>query len=631
MSVDYRVGELRRWLAGAAPSAPAISRERLRTAFGLSLAAYLALKLAGVVVALPPAVDLSLLPAGLCALGLALGREDAPAESAEAVAGLRPALLAGLVLVVFTTVYIAVNTVPMTSSLDESAIVNGAHELMAKGSLRVASPLNERYDTNIIGSLDVTYRTPTAMYHRVFPGTALSYAPFSELPGDSGYYVYTALFGAAAIAALYLVAWKLLGSWPGALVASLMFAASPAFGHWAATVYNNVPVLAIEFGALALVLWSAPPRGWQLGLAGAMMALAVFLRVTEFIFVPPMLALVWWRCRSWSPCLPFAVAAFSCVPLVLLTNAIFFQSAFFFPHVGSGYLSMGTGSGGSGQGLVERYFLYVIGVSGSSSNFHPGEKLDNLIFHIRYLGSSTFAFPFLAVGFTGLVWWVAARRRNAWLLAAAMGVSVAAIFFLYGHQHDNYYGYGLPIARSSFVRYSLPIYGLLAIAGGAFFVEASRLARPGGTAARYSLVALLAVVGVVGVARSYDRDVYGFNRLNDSREHDRIAWQRMDEIMQRQDEPVLLVVGPNSMKLVDGAAYPDTINYGLLSDWDEILFPVVTQAQRERHVYLALSAIQVESAQALAAFEEEYFMRLVLRSGNWTLYSVEPPIFEASL
>jgi hypothetical protein len=211
-----------------------------------------------------------------------------------------------------------------------------------------------------------------------------------------------------------------------------------------------------------------------------------------------------------------------------------------------------------------------------------------------------------------------------------VGVSVAAILFLYGHQHDNYYGYGLPIVRSSFVRYALPIYGLLAIAGGAFFVEAFRLARAGGAVARYSLVAFLAVVGVVGVARSYDHDVYGFNRLNESREHDRTAWQQMDAFMQGQDEPVLLIVGLNSMKLVDGTAYPDTINYSVLTAWDERLFPVVTQAQQERHVYLALSATQVESAQALAAFDEEYSMRLVLHSANWTLYSVEEPIFEAS-
>ena len=612
---------LRRRLADAVPSAPVITRDILRIAFGLSLVVYLALKLVGVVAGLSPVVDLTLLPAGLCAL--ALGRDDAAGGDEINAAFVRPALVAGVLLVAFTTTYVALNTVPISSSVDESAIVNGAHELMSRGSLRVTSSLNERYDTNIIGSLEVTYRTPTDMYHRAFPGAALSYAPFSALPGDSGYYFYTAFFGTAAIVALYLVAWKLLGSWPGALVAALMFAVSPAFGHWAVTVYNNVPALSFEFGALALVLWSTPPRGWQLSLAGVLMTLAVFLRITEAVFVVPMLVLVWWRCRSWRACLPFAATAFSCVPLVLLTNAIFFHSPFFFPHVGSGYLPLGASeSDGSGQGLLERYFLFVIGVSGSASNFHPADKLDNLAFHIRYLGSSTFAFPFLALAFTGLAWGVALRRANAWLHAAAVGVAVTAVLLLYGHQHDNYYGYGLPIARSSFVRYALPIYGLLAIAAGAFFVEVTRVARLRGAVARLSLVAFVVIVGIIGVARSYDSHVYGFNRLNESRDQDRSAWQQMDAVMRDQKQAVLLIVGPNSVKLVDASSYPHTINYSVVPSWEELLYPVVSKAQRERHVYFVISTIQAESAQALAAFEQEFSMEPVLRSGNWALYEV---------
>lgn len=664
-------GTLDLWVPGLMSRLQAASG-RLKLGFGITLGAYLLVKLIGVVVDLPPLADLAVLPAGVCALGLAVSGRGARAQedagaSERADEAIRPGLLAGAVLIVFTVIYLTVNTVPMITSQDESAIVNGAHELATTGSLRVTNPLNDRYHTNIIGSLDVTYRTPTAMYHRVFPGTALSYAPFSVLPGDSGYYFYTAFFGTAAIVALYMAAWKLLGSWGGALVAALMLAVSPAFGHWAATVYNNVPVLSLEFSALALVLWSTPPRGWQLGLAGVMMALAVFMRVTELIFVPPLLALVWWRCRSWSRCLPFALAAFSCVPLVLVTNAIFFHHPFFFPHVGSGYLSLAPSADtGSSQGLVERYLLYLIGVSGSASNFHPAQKLDNIFFHIRYLGSSTFAFPFLAVSFVGLVWRLAARRRDAWLLGSVVGVSVAAILFIYGHQHNNYYGFGLPIVRASFVRYSLPIYGLLAIAGGAFFLETARMTRRSGAATRssfavvvaaagvvagaflletgraarlrgatalVSLVAILAVVGVVGIARSYDWGVYGFNRLNYSREHDRAAWRAMDGVLQEQSEPPpLLLVGTNSMKLVDSSRYPATINYGILfpDAWDELLFPVVTQAQQDRHVYLAISTIQAESAQALAAFNERYLTSVVVHSGSWALYRVDPPIFELS-
>ncbi len=631
MSVYVLVGGLRRWLAGAVPFAPAISSRWLRAGFFASLIAYTALKTAGVFVHLPPAVDLAIAPAGLCALGLTLNGRASEAVD-DAAQALRPALFACALLIAFTATYITLNTVPMTSAQDESAIINGAHELATSGSLRVTDSLNDKYRTNIVGALDVTYRTPTDMYHRVFPGTALSYTPFAQLPGDSGYYAYTALFATAAIVALYLLAWKLLRSWWAAALAALLFAVSPAFGHWASTVYNNVPVLSLELGALVLVLWSNPPRGWQLALAGVLMTLAVFMRVTEFIFVPPMLLLVWWRCRSVARCLPFAATAFACIPLVLVTNAIFFHSPFFFPHVGSAYLSLEPSIGPMhSQGLVERYFLYAIGVSGSSSNFHPTQKVHNLFFHIRYLGSSTFAFPFLALAFLGLVWRVASRRRNAWLLALLVSATVLAILFLYGHQHNNYYGYGLPIARSSFVRYSLPIYALLAIAAGAFFWETSRLLRPNGAATRSAVLAMVAVVGMVGIAQSYDWHVYGFNRLNYAREHDRQAWQEMDSYLQGE-QPVMLIVGPNSMKLINSAGYPDTINYSILqqTNWDQSLFPVVKQSLEERRVYLIISTIQPESAAAFAAFDKRFFMNEVIRKGSWALYNIEQPVHEAS-
>jgi hypothetical protein len=631
VSVYVLVGGLRRWLSNA-PLAPAISRRWLRAGFFLSLAGYLALKTAGAFVHLSPAADLTVLPASLCALVMALNESTAEEADQDTAARRWPPLLACVLLVAFAATYIPLNTVPTNSAQDESAIVNGAREVATNGSLRVTNPLNDRYHTNIIGALDVTYRTPTDMYHRVFPGTALSYAPFAQLPGDSGFYVYTAIFGTAAVVALFLLAGKLLRSWWAAALAALIFAVSPAFGHWATTVYNNVPVLSLELGALALVFWSTPPKRWQLALAGIFMTLAVFVRVTEFVFVPPMIVLVWWRCRSVKRSASFGATALACVPLVLITNAMFFHSPFFFPHVGSSYLPLQQVSGGTGhgQGLVEGYFLYAIGVSGSSSNFHPINKLHYVFFHIRYLASSTFAFPFLSIAYSGLVWRVAARRREAWLLPVMVAAPVLAVLFLYGHQHENYFGYGMPIVRSSFVRYSLIVYALLAIGAGAFFSQAARLIPQSRALASSSLLALVAIVGLVGIAQSYDWQVYGFDRLNSNREHDRAAWQQMDAYLQRQ-KPVLLIVGLNSMKLVDGERYPDTINYSIIDGgaWDQLLFPVVTSSLEDRRVYMIISTIQPESVDALAAFNKRYFINEEMHNGSWALYTIEQPVYEA--
>jgi hypothetical protein len=600
----------------------------LRAGFAVSLAAYLLLKLAGAIVDLPPLVDLSILPAGVCAIGLALQARtrDEEADAAE-TQSMNFGLLAAAVLVVFTITYLAVNTVPFVTSQDESAIVHGGHELATSGSLRVTSPLNDRYQTNMIGALHVLYRTPTDMYYRTFPGTAALYAPFSVLPGGLGYRLFTVSFGTLAIGALYFVARRLLGSWQAAFVAALAFAVSPAFGHWAVTVYNNVPVLALELCALAVALWAPRERTWAFGLAGALLSVAFFARVTEVVYVAPLFALVWWRSRSWRGVAALTAATVAGVALIGVTNAIFFHDALLLPHIGKGYLWLPASpsqavqqTGPSSTTLLGRYAEFT---GTSPSNAHLLDQIKHLWFHARYLASSTFAFPFLGLGLVGITWRAAAGRRGTWLLAGALLTAALAVLVIYGRESSNYYGYGQAIVRSSFVRYSLPVYAMLGLATGAFALEASRLFR-GTAVARALPIALVGVILVAGVAKSYDADVYGFNRLNGYREDDRAAWSQIKPLLGKELQTPLLIGGPSSEKLIDSDYEKYFINYMTLPDFYRIppVAAVAERASAERPVFLIMSEANAQDMMFQTYFYTRYQVSEIARVGSFSVQRV---------
>jgi len=640
MSEYGLVSSLRRRVVVNVPAMPILSARLLKAGLILSLACYLAAKVYGMVNGmLSPMFELLLLPGGLCAVALALrsssgaGTVEARDAAAEAPALRRYGLVGAGVILVFTLILVVLNTVPLVTSPDESAIISAGYEIAHNGSMRVENDYNDTYNTNIIGGLHTSDRTAHDRFYAAFPGSALLYAPFSYFSRDMGYRFFTALFACIAAGALYIVGWRLLGSWPAALIGTLLFVASPAFGHWSVTVFNNVPVLGIELVALTFLLVPQRLRGQHVAVAGGLMGLALFIRITEFALVLPMLALVLLRSRRLTMTLPLLAGAFAGGVLVLLTNEIFFGSPFFLPHVGNAYISLHAPPEAqhSSQSLLERYFLFAIGTSGSPSNFHGLTKLHDLWFHVRYLGSSTFAFPFLPVAFTGLAVMIAARQRQAWPLLLGVMITAMLIVGIYGKQHNNYFGYGLPIVRSSFVRYSLPVYALFAVAAGGFFLELGRILRPDARAALLLFSALVVILGGVGVAQTYDSRVYGFNRLNESRERDRDAWREIDATLQQEHSPVLLVVGENAMKLVPNDKYPNTINYGQIPNdqWQADLMPVISTAVRFRQpVYLLLSEIQPESQYALDQFQTQFTVEQRLRYGPWGLYQIGLPLSE---
>src|SRR4029077_7432244 len=130
-------------------------------------------------------------------------------------------------------------------------------------------------------------------------------------------------------------------------------------------------------------------------------------------------------------------------------------------------------------------------------------------------------------------------KRDIWLLVGAIFTVTLAVLAVYGKKSD-YYGFGQPIVRSSFVRYSLPIYALLSVAAGAFFLDAARVFRVG-VIARMLPAALIAIVVTVGVAHSYDSNVYGFNQLNSLRQEDQAAWNRIEPFLEESHVTPLVI------------------------------------------------------------------------------------------
>jgi hypothetical protein len=609
----------------------------LTAGFAISLAAYLTVLLVGVVVPVPQAAQLTLVPAGLCAVGLGLGMRSATAEERASIeeraeATLWPGIAAGILLAVFVATYLAINTVPIVTSQDESAIVNGAYNLTAEHSLRSTSPLNDRYHTNIFGALHVIYQTPTKMYYRVFPGSAVLYAPFSRLPGTSDYSTFAVFFGTVTVMALYVSTWKLLASWLGALFAGLLLATSPAYGHWAVTVFNNVPVLALELCSLAVILWASRDRPWQFAIAGAIAAVAVFARWTEVVYVLPLAALAWWRAPGWRAPVAFLGASLLGPLLIAFTNELFYGDVFFSAYGGSKHLVLPGTFPVSGQGIappvgIQSYVLNSFGAPGSTSLI---DEAKNMVFHFRYLASSTFAFPFVAIAFIALAWRIAAGRRYGWLLAAVAAVATAIIVFVYGRLSHNYYGYGQPIVRSSFIRYALLFYAIASIAAAAFFLDAMR-ALQGRRFAMALPVALLGIVVTIGIAQSYDAKVYGFNRLNDYRSSDENTWNEIKTFLDSRPTKPVIVGGPSAEKLIDTDYEHYAINIDTLPLLyrDFVLFPVLQRADQERDVYVITSPGNPDDKAFRFDLYSKYTPMEVLRIGDFRVYLLNqrPPSY----
>jgi hypothetical protein len=267
-----------------------------------------------------------------------------------------------------------------------------------------------------------------------------------------------------------------------------------------------------------------------------------------------------------------------------------------------------------------RYAQFTTGAQVSALHFSWLDKLDHIWLHVRYLATSTFAFPFLPIAFVGLAWRLVTGKRDSWLLVGAIFTVALAILAIYG-QKSGYYGFGQSIVRSSFVRYSLPVYALLSVAAGAFFLDTSRVFRAG-TIGVMLPIALIGIVVTVGVAQSYDSGVYGFNRLNGLRQDDQAAWNRIEPFLDASRVTPLVIGGPSVEKLIDRKYELYFINYdGILPAPYRlpVIIPVAQQAADERDVYLIASDVNPEDKQLVVTLNALYRPEQVLHAGEFRI------------
>ncbi len=609
--------------------ARALAERRLQAAFLLSFVLYLLIKVIDLVLGLPggPLWELTLVPAFGCGLAISV-RASQRSDPREGALGTRQdslelpgwaARLALVLLLVFTAVFVELNTRPVSSSPDESAALAAGEQLIHGGSLRSQSPLNARYNTNIIGNAHAIYKSPNEAYYKVLPGTALLIAPFALLSHDTTFRLATGLVAVATIGAICWLGTALLRSRLGGLLAGALFVTSPVFAHWSATLQNNVFVLAFELGALALVLWAGRERPLLLSGAGALIGLAAFVRITELVYILPMVALVVWRYRSVRHAVAFSLPAAAAIAAIFITNAAYYGDPIFTPYAGAGYIFPHSFRLPAID-IQQRYVSFASGSSQSSTSFAVSSTARHLIYHVHFLASSIFAFPFLAVALAGIVWRLVERRRNSLLLAAAVAAAAAIVLLIYGRQANNYVDYGQAVVRNSFIRYSLPVYSLLAIAAAGFLLEAAQQVWER-TAKLFFVVGLAAAAMTVGVGQSYDWTHYGLNRLNEYREQDGAAWAGIAHYLDTRPATPLLIGGASSEKLVNDKYHAYFIDYHSLPAFGYALIPAVAQkAAPEREVYVILSDGSPSDRQFQNAIYLQYRPQAVLHTG---VYRVE--------
>jgi hypothetical protein len=319
------------------------------------------------------------------------------------------------------------------------------------------------------------------------------------------------------------------------------------------------------------------------------MGLAVFVRTQDALLLPLILCFVAARTRAVGSIAAYLVPAGAFIGLVALTNQWFYGSVTFLPASGlSLYIPLpgvALGGGGGGAGAVERYVLHLLGTQ-TYADFSLSEKSGNWWYHLRYLAGSSFAFPLLVPGIAGLALGIARREWRAIQIAALLAIVVIFVVGLYGNQEGNYFGYGQNIVRSSFVRYSLPIYALAAVGIACGWAMVQRMATQHGLGGAAQVVLTLIVAGgcVAGVRVSYDAKYYGFDRSNMLREWGVRQHTFIDSVIEtglKEHERVLVLAGPRTSKLVDLSKYPDTIDYDQVPAvyWDRAIAPAIRGAQ----------------------------------------------------
>ena len=520
-----------------------------------------------------------------------------------------------LVVVVFTFTFLKINTVSVISAQDEGSLYYGARSLLETGSVRVVNPLAQEYASNVIGNVFTAYRSPDQYFYRAFPGSIILDAGLMAVGGDGLFWLSNTLFGSLAVLGVFLLTYKLTRSPLPAALAALLLATSPVFVHWGVTHFHNVPVLAFEVFALYFVLGRESLQKGELLAAGACMGAAIFLRSAEVFVAVMLLVIVVWRTRSVSR-LAWTAAPIALFGIALvLVNFVLYGDPTFQPHVAPQYLAE-TGQE-PGPGMFERYALYLLGAERSVGTADLLGLPGNYWFHIQYFVRSSFAFPLLIPILIGLIVGVARGWQEIRGVAAAFVAVLVVTVFFYGNKSDNYFGFDLDLVRTSFIRYLLLVYALLAVIAGVcanrmygWFTSRDhawlrfagiRMGARGQLAAVAAFAGLIAATGAIGVVLSRDEERYGLDRLNLYRRAEIEEQTNIDAFVEPYGPEPLLLTGVSTRKLIDLAKYPNSVDYSVIARerWSAVLLPLVRRALEDRPVFVLTTTTQQEDRDLL--------------------------------
>lgn len=505
------------------------------------------------------------------------------------VAG-RPGFLASILCVVIsltTFAFLYETSVPIISAQDEGAMLQGGRSLLSESNVRVRDELNDTYDSNLVGNTFASYRTPSEMYYRSFPGSIVFTAALIGVLGEKAFYLSGPVFGALAVAGAGAVSYSLTRKPIASLVVMAVLGTAPVFVHWSVNYFNNVPVLALQVWAMFFLFAKSPPGKVHLLVSGSLVGVAIYVRSTEMVFAIPFLLLAGMRGKTLTAFPVFIAPLILAGAALLITNMWLYGSAFYQPHLAPLYLSPGTAAASTPESSVFlRYLLFLLG-AGSLDQVSLSELLANYWFHLKYLLSSSFASPLLLPSLLGLgiaAWrdWPGARALSIFCLAL-----VALIVVIYGNQAQNYYGYGQQIVRSSFVRYSLPFYAFAAIGIAPFLgrlLDASD--REVRLASGAVAIAIVLLGGHLSLQASYDESRYGLDRLNRFRLATVAERQMVNQLIPSTEPAPLLIVGSNTSKVIDTRVFPHSVDIAGLTPEDVRiqLLPLIDKALKDRPV-----------------------------------------------
>ncbi|MCG2796511.1 MAG: glycosyltransferase family 39 protein [Actinomycetia bacterium] len=376
---------------------------------------------------------------------------------------------------------------------DYEAFVIG-HNLKETGRLSVDVPLNDMFEYPLFTPSGATYSggkvVPTRAYGFYFI-CALGF-----FLGEHGPFYLIPLLGLICILFLYKLV-SLVMDEKKALLAAFLFALSAPFLYWNNMLFSNIPALAfLMIGLYFLVKIAYGDDGrlrWYL-LCAVFFALATWVRYEQLIIILPFFLIVVLKRRSFK--LKYTVVAV--VLLILLLSPILL-------------LNNSLHGNPFGTGYTESYFLQEKtgpseGGSGKGTSKSIGSLLDR--FFVNYLrpdpskiynNAYTFIFkPFSVLVLAGILGLLLMIADGAPGRSFALTLLIVVLFWGYYVCNSTLWFIGDAVVASSYTRYLLIVYAVLAMAAPVLIERVGKVVGPNGYRALVAFFIIAFLITQVG-------------------------------------------------------------------------------------------------------------------------------------